>query len=79
MENICEVGKLNSIRNEMTHLWGTACATFGGAVVLFLSSGADWINYVIATAGLIIAIIMANDYFVRRNEVIRILNKLEEK
>ena len=30
MENIFEVEKLNSIRNEMTHLWGSVFVTAGG-------------------------------------------------
>lgn len=79
MDKIFEVEKLNSIRNEMTHLWGSACATIGGAIVLFLSSDANWFYYVIASLGLLVAIIMANAYFIRRNEVVKILKQLEEK
>lgn len=79
MDNIFEVEKLNCIKNEMTHLWGSACATAGGAVVLFLSNEANIFYYIIATAGILISIIMANAYFIRRNEIVKILRQLEEK
>ena len=79
MHNIFEVERLNCIRNEMTHLWGSACATAGGAVVLFLSSEANIFYYIMAIAGMLISIIMANAYFIRRNEVVKILKQLEEK
>ena len=41
MENFFETEKLNCIRNEMTHLWGTACATLGGSALLFVSPNAN--------------------------------------
>ena len=35
MEEVFEAEKLNCIRNKMTHMWGTACATLGGSALLF--------------------------------------------
>ena len=75
MENIFEVEKLNSIRNEMTHLWGSVFVTAGGSIALFLNSP-SLVNYVLGVAGIIISIIMANAYFIRRNEVVKILKDL---
>lgn len=79
MDNIFEFEKLNSIRNEMTHLWGSACATTGGAIVLALSSEATISYYIMATFGLFAGIIMINAYFVRRTEVVKILKKMGGK
>ena len=79
MENFFETEKLSCIRNEMTHLWGTACATLGGSALLFVSPNANSSYYLIGTIGTIVAIVMANSYFVRRNEVLKILKKLEAK
>ena len=76
MENIFEVEKLNSIRNEMTHLWGSVFVTAGGSIALFLNSPC-LVNYVLGVAGIIIFIIMANAYFIRRNEVVKILKDLQ--
>lgn len=36
MDKIFEVEKLNSIRNEMTHLWGSIFVTAGGTIALIL-------------------------------------------
>ena len=77
MDNIFEVEKLNSIRNEMTHLWGSVFVTAGGSIDLFLNSS-SLVNYVLGVAGIIISIIMANAYFIRRNEVVKILKSLEK-
>ena len=79
MEDIFEVEKLNCIRNEMTHLWGTACATLGGSALLFVSSNANSSYYLIGTLGVIIALVLPNSYFVRRNEIMKILKKMENR
>ncbi len=79
MSNLQEQEKLNSIRNEMTHLWGTTCATFGGSIILLLTSQANMLCYMTAITGLLISIIMGNAYFVRRNETIKILKNLEDR
>lgn len=79
MEDIFEVEKLNCIRNEMTHLWGTAYATLGGSALLFVSSNANSSYYLIGTLGVIIALVMANSNFVRRNEIMKILKKMENR
>lgn len=78
MENICEVEKLNCIRNEMTHLWGSIFVLGGGAIALFLN-GKTLTEYILASVGILCSIMMANAYFIRRTEVLKIVNKLKEK
>ena len=63
----------------MTHLWGTACATAGGTVAIFLYNNLNIFHYIIITIGTLITLIMANAYFVRRNEIIKILKSMEVK
>lgn len=78
MTNIYEAEKLNSIRNEMTHLWGSIFIVGGGAVA-FLINGTHYYDYYIGTIGLLLALVFAYAYFVRRNEVVRIIKDMEVK
>lgn len=78
MENICEVERLNCIRNEMTHLWGGIFAAAGGSIALFLSEP-TFIKYLIGFVGILFAIIMSNAYLIRRNEIVKIIENLEDK
>lgn len=76
MENICTVERLNSIRNEMTHLWGGIFATTGGSIALFLSEP-TLEKTILGVIGLIFALIMSNAYLIRRNEIVRIIRNME--
>ena len=78
MDNIFEVEKLNSIRNEMTHLWGAIFFVGGGSIALLLNSSSV-LGYILAIVGALLSIILAQAYFVRRNEVVKIVKNLEDK
>lgn len=77
MENIFEVEKLNSIRNEMTHLWGSVFVTAGGTIALILEHNKSALTYLFIIAGFLFTLLMVNAYFIRRNEVVKILKDLE--
>ena len=70
--------KLSAIKNEMTHLWGAAFATGGGAFA-FLFNGVNFINVFWGCISIIATIIIINAYAVRRNEIIKILNLIKEE
>ena len=78
MNNLSIQEKLNSIRNEMTHLWGSIFIVGGGSMALLLNnSGVK--DYIIGMLGIFLTIIFINAYFVRRYEVVKIINNLGEK
>lgn len=68
--------KLNSIRNEMSHLWGAVFVTGGGAITLF-TTGYRNEKVVFIILGLIFALIFLNAYIVRRDEVKDILDRIK--
>lgn len=70
--------KLNCIRNEMTHLWGSVFILGGGSISLLLQHR-SFAGYLLSTAGILTAIMLTQAYFIRREETIKIINKLEEK
>ena len=67
---------LNSLRNEMSHLWGAVFVTGGGAITL-LTTGYKSEKVIFIVFGLIFALIFMNAYMVRRNEVVDILNRIK--
>ena len=78
MNNLSIQEKLNSIRNEMTHLWGSIFIVGRGSMALLLNnSGVK--DYIIGMLGIFLTIIFINAYFVRRYEVVKIINNLGEK
>ena len=79
MDNIFEVEKLNCIRNEMTHLWGSIFITAGGTIALILESNKNQLVYLFIFAGFLFTLLLINAYFIRRTEVVKILKGLEEK
>lgn len=78
MDNIFEVEKLNSIRNEMTHLWGSIFIVGSGSIALLLNS-TGLRDYIIGILGILLGIIFINAYFVRRDEVVKIVKDLGGK
>lgn len=72
--------KLNSIRNEMSHLWGTVFVTLGGAFTL-VSTPFSVVRLVLAFISFCVTGIFINAYFLRRDELLNILHglKMEEK
>ena len=67
---------LNSIRNEMTHLWGAAFIVGGGALSLLLihERVIDWIFGFI---GLIVTFVLVRAYGLRRSEMLNLINKIK--
>ena len=76
MEEIFESEKLNCIRNEMTHLWGSIFATSGGVVALVLSDF-SMLKLFFIIFGTLLSLIMINAYFIRRTEVMNILKNMK--
>lgn len=77
MENSFETEKLNCIRNEMTHLWGSIFATSGGVIALVLSEFSI-LKLFFIVFGTLLTLIMINAYFIRRTEVMSILKELKK-
>ena len=76
MEEIFEAEKLNCIRNEMTHLWGSIFATSGGVVALVLSDF-SMLKLFFIIFGTLLSLIMINAYFIRRTEIMNILKNMK--
>ena len=76
MKSMIITERLNSIRNEMTHIWGAVFILGGGAITLLFAntkiSDLFW-----GVVGLLAAIVLANTYFSRRVELQNMLNELE--
>ena len=69
--------KLNCMRNEMTHLWGSVFLIAGGSVSALFTFSTR--GYVIGAVGIILALALLNAYFIRREETLRIVNSMEEE
>ncbi len=68
--------RLNSIRNEMTHIWGTVFVIGGGSLALLKEHSI--LSLIVGIIGLLAAGLFFNTYFLRRNEVFNLLQQLEE-
>ena len=68
--------RLNSIRNEMTHIWGTVFVIGGGSLALLKEHSI--LCLIVGIIGLLAAGLFFNTYFLRRNEVFNLLQQLEE-
>ena len=77
MEDSFEVEKLNCIRNEMTHLWGSIFATSGGVIALVLSEF-NILKLFFIIFGTLLSLVIINAYFIRRTEVMNILKNLKQ-
>lgn len=62
MNKISKIEKLNSLRNEMTHIWGSAFILGGGSMALLLNEY-NPIKYFFGITGFIFTIIIFNAYF----------------
>ena len=78
MREIVYAEKLNSIRNEMTHLWTSFFIVGGGSLTLILSKP-TFVIAVCAVIGVFISIVFLNAYIMRRTELLKLLKNLEEK
>ena len=78
MREIVYTEKLNSIRNEMTHLWTSFFIVGGGSVTLILNKP-NFAIAVCAVIGVFISIVFFNAYIIRRTELLKLLKNLEEE
>lgn len=69
--------QLGCIKNEMTHLWGSAFLLAGGAFSLMFYNR-SFEGYLWGGIGVIIALILGHAYVIRRVETLRIVNKIKE-
>ncbi len=69
--------KLNCIRNEMTHLWGSVFLIMGGSISIAFYNR-TFLAFLISSVGVIVATILAYAYFIRRDETLRIINSMED-
>lgn len=78
MKCVVKVERLNSIRNEMTHLWGSVFILGGGSVA-FIVLNPSPVKYFLGIIGIAVAMMLLNAYFIRRVELLNILKALEEE
>ncbi len=78
MNKTLKVEKLNSLRNEMTHIWGSAFILGGGSMTLLFNEY-NPVKYFFGMLGFILTIIIFNAYFTRRSEMQQMLKNLEEE
>lgn len=69
--------QINCLRNEMTHLWGTTFL-FGGTSLMLLLRGISNIEQVMGILGMIVSCILFRAYFIRYDEIKRLINKMKE-
>lgn len=70
--------KLNCLRNEMTHLWGSVFVVSGGSIATILNKP-NFFQCGLAIFGFILALCFLNAYFIRRTEILHVLEKLKEE
>lgn len=68
--------KANCLRNEMNHLWTGMFITSGGAVGFSVLQEKDIWIYCFIVAGFFLASVFLNAYMLRRIELLKILDKL---
>ena len=62
----------------MTHLWGSIFIVGGGSFA-FVFNEPSLIKYILGFFGIILAMLFLNAYFVRRTEMLKLLQSLEEE
>ena len=78
MKEVTITEKLNSSRNEMTHLLGSIFVTFGSSIAI-LFNNPNIIMCIFGVVGIILALSFLNAYFVRRMEVLKLIKNLENQ
>lgn len=76
MKETAKIEKLNLLRNEMSHLWGSVFIVGGGSFT-FVINEPSLIKYIIGFIGIIFALLFLNAYFIRRTEVFKLIQSLE--
>lgn len=71
--------KLNSIRNEMSHIWGGIFVLGGGVATLL--SVAHWTttNIILCLIGILLTVIFTNAYMIRKDELMNMLSEFNEE
>ena len=62
----------------MSHLWGGSFVMGGGAITLAITSP-NILKSALALLGLVMTILFMNAYFLRKQEVLDILNELKQE
>ena len=68
--------QIGVLKNEATHLWGSTFVLGGGAITLFFKQ--TLIAIILGTIGVIFATLLFKTYFIKRAEIMEIINKMEE-
>ena len=77
MNNSQKIESLNSIRNEMSHLWGSAFVVGGGSLTFVIYEPSP-IKLILSCFGLLATIILMNTYIKRRTELLKLIGDLED-
>ncbi|GBF22708.1 hypothetical protein tpqmel_0112 [Candidatus Gastranaerophilus sp. (ex Termes propinquus)] len=67
--------KIGALKNEMTHLWGAFFIVGGSSLTLVFSEHTLLWKF-LGAVGIIITIIFANAYFIKRNGLIVLIDDL---
>lgn len=76
-ENYCSE-KFNSIRNEMSHIWGAIFVTGGGVATIFSVSNWTYQNIFLFIVGFIMTVMFVNAYIIRKLELMDMLKKIKK-
>lgn len=79
MNDIYMTEKLNSIRNEMSHLWGGIFITGGGAITIILTTGWTTLQITFCILGVLMSVLFINAYLIRKQELMNNLSELNKE
>jgi intracellular septation protein A len=68
---------ISALKNEMTHIWGAATVVLGGAVTILLNE-LNTVKITLGVFGLLFFFALLNAYMIRRNEVTKIIDNMED-
>lgn len=71
--------KLNSIRNEMSHLWGAIFITGGGTIAIIAAATWDATKITLCLLGIFMTMLFINAYMVRKDNLMNTLKKLKKE
>ncbi|GBF23250.1 hypothetical protein tpqmel_0654 [Candidatus Gastranaerophilus sp. (ex Termes propinquus)] len=75
MDKKYETELINSLKNEMNHLWVTATVTMGGSLVFMCGEYSPGLK-ILGGVGFIVSLLLLNAYLARRTAITNTLNKL---
>ncbi len=68
--------QIGILKNEATHLWGSTFVLGGGAITLFFKQTVPAV--ILGIIGVIFATLLFKTYFIKRAEIMEIIDKMEE-